>query len=273
MLIQRILPDKIIKPYIDFYLHIKASEKRNFMFLPDNINVLTFQLSGNTNARYAGTNCSNITTRISGAFTNKRYFETSDTFEVIMVFMKPYAIYSLFKIHLYDFKNEIISLSEIANQKVVAELNRKMKDSNSFIDKIKLIEAFLKTVFLKNAGFPFAIMGALELIHLKMGLLSSQVIANSLNVSQRTLERLFNQVIGLNIKEYSSLIRLKNAVNNLKDFSMLTDVAYDAEFFDQSHFNRFFKRYTGISPGRFVKTDLNNKQVVDFLQLYTETAE
>jgi len=84
---------------------------------------------------------------------------------------------------------------------------------------------------------------------------------------------LFNRTIGLNIKEYSSLIRLKNAVSHLKDFSMLTDVAYDAEFFDQSHFNRFFKKYTGISPGRFVKEDMNNRQVVDFLQLYAETVE
>jgi len=48
MIIKRILPDKIVKPYIDYYLYIKDNEKRNFIFLPDNINVLTFQLDGNT---------------------------------------------------------------------------------------------------------------------------------------------------------------------------------------------------------------------------------
>jgi len=273
MIFKRILPDMIVRPFIDHYLYIKDNEKLNFMFLPDNINVLTFQLAGNTNAQYAGMSCSNIKTRISGAFTDKRYFETSGTFEVIMVFMKPFAIYSLFSINLHNFKNQIISLSDVVNQSDVAELNQKINEQNSIFDKIKIIEAFFKSIYLENADFPMRILEALELIHSKSGLISSQMIANSLNVSQRTLERLFNQVLGVNVKEYSSLIRLKTAVNHLKDFSFLTDVAYDAEFFDQSHFNRFFKKYTGISPGRFVKTDLSNKQVVDFLQLYVETVE
>ncbi len=273
MIIKKIFPDKILRPYIDYYLYIKGSEKQKFMFLPDNINVLTFQLSGNTNAIYSGTSSNSITTRISGAFTDKRYFHTSDSFEVIMVFMEPYAIFSLFGAHLREFKNEIISLSDIATKNRVGELTSRMFEMENFKERIKLFEVFLKTIILQNTALPYVIPEAVNLIHSKMGLLSSPLIAEYCNVSQRTLERLFNQVIGLNVKEYSSLIRLKSAVSHLKDFSMLTDVAYDAKFFDQSHFNRFFKKYTGISPGRFVKTEMNSRQVVDFLQLYAETVE
>lgn len=87
MIIKKISPDTLLKPYIGYYPYIKGSEKQKFMFLPDNINVLTFRLSGNTNAIYSGTSSSSITTGISGAFTDKRY-HTSDSFEVISVFFE-----------------------------------------------------------------------------------------------------------------------------------------------------------------------------------------
>jgi AraC-like DNA-binding protein len=37
------------------------------------------------------------------------------------------------------------------------------------------------------------------------------------------------------------------------EYTKLSDIAFDMGFADQSHFIRSFKRFTGESPGRFLK--------------------
>lgn len=102
-----------------------------------------------------------------------------------------------------------------------------------------------------------------------MGLLSSSILSNHLNMSLKTLEGRFNEMIGLTVKEYTSIIRLKNIFHHLQmDHISLTHVAYETEFYDQSHFNRFFKKYTGMTAKEFLSTRNKSKKIVDFLQLY-----
>jgi AraC-like DNA-binding protein len=37
----------------------------------------------------------------------------------------------------------------------------------------------------------------------------------------------------------------------IKKDSILTEIAYELDFTDQSHFNKQFKRFVGISPSTF----------------------
>jgi methylphosphotriester-DNA--protein-cysteine methyltransferase len=61
---------------------------------------------------------------------------------------------------------------------------------------------------------------------------------------------LFRQQVGITPKAFSNIIRLNYFINykNIHPAKNLTECAYEANFFDQSHLIRIFKEITGKSP-------------------------
>ena len=79
--------------------------------------------------------------------------------------------------------------------------------------------------------------------------------------AKRTLERLFSTYIGNTPKEYLRKGRLNRVIGILKkaeasrDRSTFTAIAHDADFCDQSHMIREFRKFTGITPSGYRAED------------------
>ena len=71
--------------------------------------------------------------------------------------------------------------------------------------------------------------------------------------SPRQLSRQFQSAVGLSPKHYSRIIRFQRALLTLSSqrVTRLTDATYAADYFDQSHFNRDFRAFTGLRPGQY----------------------
>ncbi len=81
--------------------------------------------------------------------------------------------------------------------------------------------------------------------------LSVGALADSVGKHPVYLARVFKERYGTDIKSYQSNLRLGYAISERINKNMsLTEIAYDAGFSDQSHFNRTFKRVFGSSPKR-----------------------
>ncbi len=78
-------------------------------------------------------------------------------------------------------------------------------------------------------------------------------LLTEIDISQRQLERLFQQNLGMSPKNYSILQRTAFARELLKQETdkSLTEIGYHAGFYDQAHFIREFKQVIGITPGSF----------------------
>lgn len=69
------------------------------------------------------------------------------------------------------------------------------------------------------------------------------------------LASVFRKFRGQTIGEYVQQLRVSHASKLMIDRELpLADIAYEAGFSDQSHFNRLFKRHTGMTPGEFRRT-------------------
>lgn len=76
-------------------------------------------------------------------------------------------------------------------------------------------------------------------------------VASEVAVHPVHLSREFPRFYGVTASEYLRRLRLEHASRRLLDESVsLGDVAEEAGFHDQSHFTRWFRRATGLSPGR-----------------------
>ncbi|WP_317162601.1 helix-turn-helix domain-containing protein [Myroides albus] len=75
-----------------------------------------------------------------------------------------------------------------------------------------------------------------------------------MNISERTLERLVKQYVGMSPKVYSRIIRFQANLNLLREssFKSLTELTYESGYFDQSHYIREFKTFTGSTPKQYL---------------------
>ena len=63
--------------------------------------------------------------------------------------------------------------------------------------------------------------------------------------------RKFKNYTGLTPWEYTISLRLEYAKQMILDCPSLTDLAFESGFYDQSHFNKYFKKYLGVSPSEY----------------------
>jgi transcriptional regulator GlxA family with amidase domain len=71
-------------------------------------------------------------------------------------------------------------------------------------------------------------------------------------ITERQLERLFKKYIGLSPKFYSRIIRFNHIFQLVKEkrISWL-EITHLSGYFDQSHFIRDFKAFTGEEPSQY----------------------
>jgi AraC-like DNA-binding protein len=87
---------------------------------------------------------------------------------------------------------------------------------------------------------------------------SVQAMANYYNLSERHLRRLCKQHLGLNAEDFLLYKKYLVALQFLHTTdTSLTQVAYQSGFYDQSHFIREFKAFTGLTPGAYRKQKSN----------------
>lgn len=84
-------------------------------------------------------------------------------------------------------------------------------------------------------------------------------LAEFARISPFYLTRLFERELGVPPYEYLVKIRLAYAQRFLREGESIAGAAYRAGFSDQSHLNRFFKRYMGLTPGEFVRTQFKTE--------------
>jgi transcriptional regulator GlxA family with amidase domain len=78
--------------------------------------------------------------------------------------------------------------------------------------------------------------------------------------SQRQLERLYQNQVGISPKQYSQLLRVETArlVLGQMNKSSTANLAAELGFYDQSHFIREFSAVIGLTPYAYMKRKLSD---------------
>lgn len=84
------------------------------------------------------------------------------------------------------------------------------------------------------------------------GLTIAQV-AKKAGYSADHISRLFKNAIGISLHRYIILERIRRAKHRAKR-DLISEIAQDSGFYDQSHFIRHFKRYEGVTPKAYYQS-------------------
>jgi AraC-like DNA-binding protein len=96
------------------------------------------------------------------------------------------------------------------------------------------------------------ILEALLILH---GKIKIHKLAEQFQLSYTYLERLFKEYLGISPKMYCKLLNLKHILEVGKAYQgkRFTELTYSNGYFDQSHFIKDFKRFTGLNPRKHLK--------------------
>jgi AraC-like DNA-binding protein len=82
-------------------------------------------------------------------------------------------------------------------------------------------------------------------------------ICREVGIGQRQLARRFREIVGVAPKFFGQVLQINWVVGLLyfNDTATLTEIAHDAGFYDQAHFNHAMQRFFREGPRAFLKSD------------------
>jgi len=125
--------------------------------------------------------------------------------------------------------------------------------------RINLLEEFLLSVY-QPFEAQYFLSNAISLVGDINSALSIDEVAAQLQISKRTLNRLFKKHLGLSPVAYRTVSRFRHSLTNKlfnEEFKQLTAIGYESNFYDQSYFIKVYQKLTGTNPKNFF-TGVNN---------------
>lgn len=190
---------------------------------------------------------------VLGQITRPYYVEPTGHVNSFAVRFYPYGFANFTSAPIKELSNKETPVSEILEEKTATELESKIKNAADTKERIRIIENLFIHKFKEKITVGGILKSTIDEILSAGGSNSiKSVLRNNLN-RRRQLERKFSKTIGLSPKQFAKVIRLQAALKLLLQTNpdSLTKIAYENNYFDQAHFIKDFKEFTGVSPKEF----------------------
>lgn len=167
----------------------------------------------------------------------------------------PWATVSLYKMPAYELNNLRIPVSEMLGSWVNEYQNLMMQELNkgNYLLVVRQLEKILQDKLYSPVNHQKLIKNCFEKIYFLHGKISVETVGLETGYSSRYIQKLFEQYKGKSFQYYCRLSRLHYALQFFKcsGKSTFTKLAYEAGYYDQSHFIKDFTDFTGLTPTTF----------------------
>jgi AraC-like DNA-binding protein len=246
MKINRYQPSFLLKPFVREFLIIESDQATQTQTLPDTALVMSFRYKGKVDVIPPG--C------ISGLRKVVRTFNyQQDTGNVLVIF-NPGGLHAFCRIPAHEIFGQSISSENVFSCSELQQVSERLANAGNDL-RIQIVEGLLLKK-LKHLEQDSVVMVAVDTIQQHYGSIRIKKLAADLHISQDPFEKRFRATIGATPKQYASIIRLQHLIKNYRTSESLTEAAYQAGYFDQSHFIKDFRLFTGKSPKAFFQSSL-----------------
>jgi AraC-like DNA-binding protein len=164
--------------------------------------------------------------------------------------LRPGACEALFGIPADEVSDSHLSLEDLWRN-AARSLCDQLQEASDLERRLKVFELFLANRLPLVSGIHPAIAHALSRFST-----TTEIgrIVEETGYSHRHFVKLFRQSVGLSPRVYTRLLRFQNVLKHGFDKTRgrWIDVALEAGYADQAHFNREFRELTGVSPTEYL---------------------
>jgi len=189
---------------------------------------------------------------VLGQIIQPMWIEPMGKVETFAVRFKPGHFSYFVKTAMSDLADKDTPLIALFDEDKVVEIESAISQAKDTIERITLIEAFLFDILIENIDIPSLLKDTIDKILQTNGTVSIKDVLRDHPTQRRNLERKFVKQVGTSPKQLCRVIRFQKALRAMLDSNKsLTDVGYENGYFDQAHFIKDFKDFTGVNPRQF----------------------
>lgn len=244
------IPSDKLKPFVGRISVVVSPTEDTYKVLPGTGLVMGFQFSGRV-SRITESGATKLTSSgITGLHDSARIYNSAANTGSVLVYFKEGGASPFFREPLHEIFKESTSLDNFMLRSELLVLEERLCEAKSDQKRVDVVEEFLVSRLKCNETDKLVMM-AVAIINKKKGDVRMSELLDELHISQAPLEKRFRKVIGASPKKFASIVRMKNAINHYDPKRSLTELGYSAGFYDQAHFIKEFRSFTGEAPKRF----------------------
>jgi AraC-like DNA-binding protein len=250
MRVLRLPPSARLAPFVRELRVVETDEQAERVLLPETGLLLALRYGGTAYERLDGTSTRIADAALTGLrHTARRMFTSARSGAVIVSFHAGGAA-AFFDEPLQYLFGRTMALEALVSRVSLSRAVEELHAATTLEGRLSAVERFLQAELHGREGDPL-IAAAVARVQATHGCIRADVLAKSVGLSRDRFEKRFRRVVGTSPRQFASLVRLQHVVDLSKSAPNFTKVAVDAGYFDQSHFIREFRAFTGEPPRRF----------------------
>lgn len=244
-------PCKELQPYVRYYWVFKSNRLLNTLTFPIGCPQIIFHKRTPLYIPELKTSQSEFT--ISGQVNYHSHLCTDGNVEMIVVVFHPYTMRAFLNLPISLLYNREISGYDFENKKLKTLATQILDCENTNLC-ITIIEQWLLSQItdeqVPRTEYNIKRINVAIKRLFAMPATSVTDLASITCLGKKQFERLFNELVGINPKEYARIVRFQKSLKLLQHYSDVNQaqLAYQCGYSDQSHFIREFKQFSGYTP-------------------------
>jgi AraC-like DNA-binding protein len=172
----------------------------------------------------------------------------------IIIEFNPLGAYRLFHLSFADLTNQIVATTDLIGN-TAKQLQSQLAEMGDLTLKLQLLQNFLIKQ-LAIAGPDPIYDYCIDRISCSRGLITVAKLEKETGYSSRWLQRKFSERLGTSPKNLAEIIRFKQFYQAYSTGAQTKHLKHHIYhyYYDQSHFLRAFKRFTGTTPGELQRS-------------------
>lgn len=247
-----ISPSPVLAPFVKHYWTLESRDEENRLqrIIPTGNIELVFH-KGNPML----SNGEKIPlTSICGQSLSFTDLKPTGTVYMIAVVFHPFGAKAFFDIPMNEFSHQTIATKDL-NSKPLKELEDRILYTSDDNRCIGLIESFLINNLKPFKEYNYKRMvAAIQTINSGENQMSVSRLAETVCLSTKQFQRIFNEHVGITPKEFMRIVRFHKALFTLQNNPSMsfTRLAHECGYYDQSHMTSEFKLLSGYTPSEYV---------------------
>lgn len=245
-----VIPSVKLRPYVRQIAISENENEQTYKIFPSAGLVVGFQYGGRLSLMNNSIENRLSPSGITGISDSFKIFKSTAGTGTILVYFTETGFAQFSSCPVQELFNQSVSLDNLFDKRKVAAVEENLALALTDNERIKAVEKFLEEQ-LKEKSEDQLIVQAVALIYGSRGSMRIKELLQQLHISQSAFEKRFRKLVGTTPKKFASIVRFNTVLKDLGQKKSLTGVCYDNNFFDQAHFIKDFKQFTGDSPENF----------------------
>lgn len=243
-------PSAQLKPFVKTFTILESENGMESRILPVTSIVLAFRIKGAVSQKSANKIDLLPSAMIAALRNQARLLNYERQTAMLLVAFKEGGANAFFREPLYEAFGTSLPLEDILRRSKIIEAEESLCAARTNRDRIETIENFLLSQ-LREGFADKLVLAAVEKIKIAHGDVRIKELVKFFGTSRDPFEKRFRLVTGTSPKQFAQIVRLRSLINGHSPGNNLAELAARFGYFDQAHFIKDFKSFTGVTPREF----------------------